>query len=60
MAFAAARGLGGRDVELGYLHGLAAVSFVLTTTLFTSHNRRVATNPSDAREGVRTGPSADG
>ena len=60
VAFAAADGLGGRDDGLPYISAVAAVSFVLTATLVTSHNRRIAADPSDARDGVRTGPSAGG
>ncbi len=48
--------------EDGWLYGGAVLlaHLVLVTGLVIGHNRRVAADPSDARVGVRTGPSAGG
>ncbi len=48
--------------EDGWLYGggVLLAQLVLATGLVIGHNRRVAIGPSDAREGVRTGPFAGG
>ncbi|WP_141242851.1 hypothetical protein [Geodermatophilus obscurus] len=48
--------------EDGWLYGggVLLAQLVLTTGLVIGHNRRVAADPGDAREGVRTRPAAGG